>query len=148
MSTAESHQTKQGVAASRKAGATTERRSNDLVPYKHRGWNRAYLRLCGSRLIVTIGGGTKRGTGTVFTSSNTTALGEVVLALGLSDLNLLLLATTTKLLGLEGTLCLELGSAMFGDVAISHGGCFVSVWRRGGVEGDKNEAASQRQRDA
>lgn len=149
ISTAESHQTKQGVAASCKPGATTRCRSNDLVPCIYRCWNRAYLRLCGSRLIVTVGGGAKRSTGSVFASSDTTALSEIVLALGLSDLNLLLLATTTELLRLEGALCLELGSAMLGDVAISHGGWIcICFGGEEGLRGDKNKAASQRQEDA
>lgn len=79
-----------------------------------------YLALSGSSVIVTVGGGAQRGTGTVLACADTAALCEVLLSLGLSDLDLLLLAATSQLLGLEGALRLELSSAMLGNVPISH----------------------------
>jgi len=77
-----------------------------------------------SGLIITIRGGTERSTRAVLTGSNTSTLGQVLLTLGLSNLDLLLLATTTELLRLEGILGLELSSAMLGNVSLSHGDCY------------------------
>ena len=83
-----------------------------------------YLRLCRDSLIVTVGGGAERGTGAIFSSADATTLGQVLLALGFANLDLLLLAPSTELFGLESALGLELGAAMFGNVAVSHGeGC-------------------------
>jgi len=76
-----------------------------------------------SGLIITIRGGTERSTRAVLTGSNTSTLGQVLLTLGLSNLDLLLLATTTELLRLEGILGLELSSAMLGNVSLSHDDC-------------------------
>lgn len=76
-----------------------------------------------SGLIIAIRGGTERSTRAVLTGTNTSTLGQVLLTLGLSDLDLLLLATTTELLRLEGILGLELSSAMLGNVSLSHDDC-------------------------
>jgi hypothetical protein len=82
------------------------------------------LRLGRSGVIIAIGGGTKRSTRTVLTGSDTSSLGQVLLTLGLSDLDLLLLTATTELLRLEGVLRLELSAAMLGDVSLSHDDCY------------------------
>ena len=78
------------------------------------------LGLCRRVVIVAVGGGTERGTGAVGTGTDTAALGQVLFALLLSDLNLLFLAAASKLLGLECVLRLELGPAMLGDVSFRH----------------------------
>jgi hypothetical protein len=83
-----------------------------------------YLRLGRSGVIIAIGGGTKRSTRTVLTGSDTSSLGQVLLTLGLSDLDLLLLTATAELLRLEGVLRLELSAAMLGDVSLSHDDCY------------------------
>lgn len=90
-----------------------------------------YLGLRRGILIVTVGSGTKGGTGTVCTRTNTTSLGQVLLALCLADLDGGLLTAATELLRLECVLRLELGAAMLGDVAVSH---FSGVGRPAGDE--------------
>lgn len=92
---------------------------------------RTYLGLCGRVLIVAVGGGAERGTGAVGTGTDTAALGQVLLALLLPDLDLLLLATAAQLLGLECVLGLELGPTMLGNVAFRHG-CGVDGEQSGG----------------
>ena len=82
---------------------------------------KTYLGLARRVFIVAIGGSTQRGARAVVASANTTALGQVLLALRLADLDLLFLAATTQLLGLEGALRLELRAPMLGDVAFGHG---------------------------
>jgi hypothetical protein len=85
----------------------------------------AYLRFRRSRLIVAIRSSAERSTRSVLASADTSSLCQVLLSLGLANLNLLLLTTTAKLLRLEGVLGLELCSAMFGDVSLRHGvDCF------------------------
>jgi hypothetical protein len=54
-------------------------------------------------------------------SLDASSLSEVLLSLLFPDLDLLFLATTAQLVGLELVLGLELRSPMFWDVAISHG---------------------------
>jgi hypothetical protein len=71
-------------------------------------------------LIVAVGGSTQRRAGLV-SSGDATTLCEVLLSLCSADLDLLLLAAATELVGLEGALGLEGGAAMFGDVLVSHG---------------------------
>jgi len=80
-----------------------------------------YLGLCGSRLVITIGSGAERGTGSVLTGSNASPLGQVLLALRLADLDLLLLAAAAELFRLEGILRLELRPAMLRNVSLRHG---------------------------
>ena len=85
-----------------------------------------YLGLRWSGVIVTIWCGTKGSSwsGRKVTASKTSALCKVVLALGLANLDLLLLAAATKLLWLEGALSLEVGAAMLWDETLRHGcGC-------------------------
>ena len=88
-------------------------------------WNRTreitYLRLARRVFIIAIGGSTQGSTRAVITSANTAALGQVLLALRLADLDLLLFTTATQLLGLEGALRLELGATMLGNVTFGHG---------------------------
>ncbi len=81
----------------------------------------AYLRLAGRVLVIAIGSGTQRRAGAVLAGTNTAALGQVLLALRLANLDLCLLATATQLFRLEGALRLELRAAMLGDVAFGHG---------------------------
>jgi hypothetical protein len=80
-----------------------------------------YLRLRGSGIIVAVGGSAQRSTRSLVTGADTTTLGQVLLSLGFSDLDLLLFAATSELVRLEGVLRLELSSAMLGDVPVSHG---------------------------
>jgi hypothetical protein len=110
----------------------------------------AYLRLSRSRLIVAIRGGAKGSARSVLTGANSSSLGQVLLTLRLSDLNLLLFTTTSELLRLEGVLCLELSSAMLGDVSLSHGGscvgsifCEVMAMCGGGMKMRKGEKDAQ-----
>lgn len=91
-----------------------------IVEAKGKGGG-TYLGLCGGGLIVTVGGGTKGSTRSVLTGADASSLGQVLLTLGLADLDLLLLAAAAELLRLEGVLRLELSAAMLGDVALSHG---------------------------
>jgi hypothetical protein len=79
-----------------------------------------YLRLSRGGVIVAVGSGTERGARAVLAGADTSPLGQVLLALCLSDLNLLLFAAASKLLGLEGVLSLELGSAMLWDISFRH----------------------------
>ena len=81
-----------------------------------------YLRLSWCGVIVTIwccaqGSSWSRSK----VGSKTSALCEVLIALGLANLDLLLLTTATELLWLESTLGLELGAAMLWDVTLRHG---------------------------
>lgn len=80
-----------------------------------------YLRLRGSGVIVAVGSGAQGGTRALVARADTTTLGQVLLSLGLANLDLLLLAATSEFVGLEGVLRLELSSAMLGDVPVSHG---------------------------
>lgn len=80
-----------------------------------------YLGLGRGRLIIAVRCGAERCAGSV--GADASPLCEVFLALGLADLNLLLLAAAAKLLRLEGVLRLELVAAMLGDVAIGHVCC-------------------------
>jgi hypothetical protein len=80
-----------------------------------------YLGLGGRVLIVAVGGGTEGRTRTVLTGADAAALGQVLLALRLADLDLLLFATTAQLFGLECVLRLELRAPMLGNVSVSHG---------------------------
>jgi hypothetical protein len=97
---------------------------------------RTYLGLCGSRLIVAVGGSTECGAWTVLTGSNASTLGQVLFSLGLSNLDLLFLTSTTQLFGLKGVLRLELRPTVLGDVSLRH--CdvawIVSEGRRSGRE--------------
>lgn len=81
---------------------------------------RTYLGFCGGGLIVAVGSSTKRGARSILTGSNTSTLCKVLFSLGLSNLDLLFLATTTQLLRLEGVLGLELRPTMLGDVSLRH----------------------------
>lgn len=81
------------------------------------------LGLCGGGIIVAVWSSSEGSAGSVLARSDTTALGQVLLSLGLANLDLLLLSAATELLRLEGALRLEIGAAMLGDVPISHGGC-------------------------
>ncbi|KUI56758.1 hypothetical protein VP1G_10880 [Cytospora mali] len=80
-----------------------------------------YLGLGWGSIIITVGGGAQGSTRSVFACADASSLRQVLLALCLSNLDLLLLAATTKLIRLEGVLGLELGPAMLGDVSLSHG---------------------------
>lgn len=113
-----------------------------------------YLRFRRRVLIVAVGGSAERSARAVLTGANTASLGQVLLALCLADLNLLLLAATPQLFGLEGALGLELGTAMLGDVSVSHAcGSLVrlsGIGRFGGAAGGrmttrcKSQGRSQR----
>lgn len=83
--------------------------------------DKTYLGLSRRVLIVAVGGSTKGSARALVTSTDTTSLGEVLLTLLLSNLDLGLLAPATKLFGLEGALGLELGAPMLGNVAVGHG---------------------------
>lgn len=87
-----------------------------------------YLGLCRGVLIVAVGRSTKGSSRALVTSTNTATLGEILLTLLLSDLDLGLLATTAKFFGLEGALGLELGAPMLGNVAVGHGCEYVRKW--------------------
>lgn len=86
-----------------------------------------YLRLTRGCLIVTVWGSAQGRARSVGSCSNASPLREVLFALGLANLDLLLLATTAQLIGLEGVLGLELGAPMLGDVSLSHGCCRPGV---------------------
>jgi hypothetical protein len=80
-----------------------------------------YLTLSIHTLIVAVRSSTQRGPRrTITTSADTTPLGKVLLTFLLPDLDLLLLAAPTQLVRLERALCLEVGAAMLGDVAVRH----------------------------
>lgn len=79
-----------------------------------------YLRLGRSCVIVAVGRGTERRTRAVLTCADTTSLCQVLLALCFPDLDLLFLAATTELFGLERVLRLELRAPVLGDVSLSH----------------------------
>ena len=82
----------------------------------------AYLTLNSTGFIVTLGGGhTTSYTNPAIPGLNTSPLGQVFFSLLLSDLNLLLFTTTTKLVRPELVPGLELGATMLGDVAFGHG---------------------------
>ena len=83
--------------------------------------SRAHLGFRGSSIIVTVWRSTEGSARARVAGANASPLGQVLLALGLADLNLRFLATAAEFLGLEGALGLELRSAMVGDVAVSHG---------------------------
>jgi hypothetical protein len=81
----------------------------------------AYLALSICALIIAVRCGTKGGARrTIATVPDATPLGEVLLPLLLPDLNLLLFAAPTQLVRLECALCLEVGAAMLGNVALRH----------------------------
>jgi hypothetical protein len=80
-----------------------------------------YLGLCRSSVIVTVGGGTERGTRAVLACSNASSLGQVLLSLCLANFDLLLLTAPAKLFRLEGVLRLEVRPAMLGDKLVGHG---------------------------
>lgn len=84
---------------------------------------RTYLGLGWSGVIVTIWCSTKGSSwsGRKVATGETSALCEVVLALGLANLDLLLLATAAELLWLKGALGLEVGAAMLWDETLRHG---------------------------
>ena len=80
-----------------------------------------YLALGRDIIIIAIGLGSKRCTQTsTITARDASSLRKVLLALGLPDLDLLLLAAAAQLVGLEGVLGLELGAPVLGDVPIGH----------------------------
>ena len=79
-----------------------------------------YLALDSCRLIITVGSGAQRGTKGL-AAGDSSSLCKVLLALLLSDLNLLFLTAAAKLIGLEQVLCLEGGAAMLGNIAVRHG---------------------------
>jgi hypothetical protein len=101
------------------------------TPDGHYGVEGTYLALDISPFIVAVGSGTQRSAGSV-SASNATALCEVLLALGLSDLDLLFLAAAAELVRLESALRLEGRATVLGDIAFGHGGedCGCSVWGR------------------
>lgn len=80
----------------------------------------AYLRLGRGGIIVAIRSGAERGTRAVGACADSSALGQVLLALCPADLDLLLLAAPPQLIGLEGVLGLELGAPVLGDVSVGH----------------------------
>jgi hypothetical protein len=75
-----------------------------------------YLRLVGT-LIVTVGGSS-------LLDGHVSPLCQTLLSLGLSDLDLLLLTTASQLIGLEGSLRLEVASVL-GDVTLGHRCCII-----------------------
>jgi hypothetical protein len=106
-----------------------------------------YLALDSCRLIVAVGGGTQRGTQSLIAAGDASSLCKVLLALLLSDLDLLFFAAAAKLIGLQQVLCLEGGAAMLGDVAVRHGewtGRWGAGWREvGGGERCMSEEGKQ-----
>jgi hypothetical protein len=81
-----------------------------------------YLTLNSTGFIVTLGGGHATSyTNPAIPGLNTSPLGQVFFSLLLSDLDLLLFTTTTKLVRPELVPGLELGATMLGDVAFGHG---------------------------
>lgn len=104
--------------------AGTRRSDGDSICANSRLWvEYTYLRFSRGGLIVAIRGSTEGSARSVLTGSNTSSLGQVLLTLGLSNLNLLLLTTATEFFRLEGVLRLELSAAMLGDVSLSHVDC-------------------------
>jgi hypothetical protein len=85
-----------------------------------RDGDHGYLALDSCRLIVAVGGGAQRGTQGLVAAGDASSLCKVLLALLLSDLDLLFLAAAAKLIGLQQVLCLEGGAAMLGNVAVRH----------------------------
>lgn len=79
----------------------------------------AHLAFDGCRLIVAVGGGTERSTKSL-AAGNASSLCKVLLALLLSDLDLLFLTAAAELIGLQQVLCLESCAAMLWDVAVRH----------------------------
>jgi hypothetical protein len=84
------------------------------------------LALDASALIITVRGCPKhlaRATHTdiAISGCDASSLGKVLFSLGLPDLDLLLLATTTELVRLEGIFGLELSAAVLGNVSLGHG---------------------------
>jgi hypothetical protein len=87
---------------------------------QERGSRRTHLVLDVAALIVAVGSSSK-GSARLISACNSTALCEVLLTLGPTDLYLLLLAAAAELIRLESALCLECCAAMLGDVAVGHG---------------------------
>lgn len=86
-----------------------------------------YLTLDGSRLIVAVGSSAQRCTKcTLATTCDSTSLGKVLLALLLSDLDLLLLTAAAELVWLERVLRLECRPAVLGDVTVRHGVLYLT----------------------
>lgn len=82
-----------------------------------------YLRFMCSTFIVAVRRSAQRGAWCSISScSDASSLCKVLFALLLSDLDLLLFTSSTKLFGLEGVLGFEDGAAMLWNVAISHVG--------------------------
>ena len=83
-----------------------------------------YLALNSSGLIITFSGGSHAATNSdsTITSLDTTSLGQVLITLLLSDLNLLLFTTAAEFIGAELVAGLELSPAVFGDITFRHDG--------------------------
>jgi hypothetical protein len=88
--------------------------------------SRTYLALDSTGLVITLGGSGHATTNADSTIAglNSASLGQVLLTLLLSDLDLLFLTAATELIGLELVPGLELGPTVFGDIAFRHG-----VWK-------------------
>jgi len=88
-----------------------------------------YLALSVQPLIITVRRSTQRRTRcTIATVANASPLRKILFALLLADFDLLLFATTTELIWLEGVLRLESCAAVLGNVSIGHLGsrsCFM-----------------------
>ena len=87
--------------------------------------SKTHLALDSTGLIITLGGASQAtaNTNSSIASHNTTSLSQTLLTLLLADLDLLLLAAATELIGTELVLGLELRPAMLGNIAFRHGVC-------------------------
>ena len=79
-----------------------------------------YLTFDGSGLIITVGSGPQGCTKLALSACDAPSFGKVLLTLLLSDLDLLLLTTTTELIRLESVLGLECRPAVLGNVPVRH----------------------------
>ena len=84
-----------------------------------RSAGRTHLCLDIAPLVVAFRSSSKRSTGCI-TATDTTALGQVLLPLRLSDLDLLLFTSSAQLIWLESAFSLKGSAAMFWDVALGH----------------------------
>lgn len=88
--------------------------------YNIKEYSRTYLRLGGCSIIIAIRLSAERSTRSVWACVDASSLRQVLLALGLADLDLLFLATTADNVGREGALGLELSAPVLGDVSLRH----------------------------
>jgi hypothetical protein len=87
-----------------------------------------YLSFDVETLIIAVRSCPQRGTGSV-SAGDTSAFCEILLALGLSDLNLLFLTATTQLIRFEDTFGFVLVATMLRDIPFGHDGEMMTAIR-------------------